>query len=122
MIERGLVNIDEKCVKCEHLNGIYERLADLIGIDNVIRIYQEYRGQQINFPVRLFSRHYVRQQVAIQYDGSNINTLQRESPFDCIKVIKSWIYLIRFYSIVKKALNCVFVCTEQSIGSPIFKC
>ena len=70
-----LIHIDEKCLKCEHLNGIYEQLADLIGIDGAIRIYQYYKGQQLNFPVRLFSRGYVLSEVARQYNGSNVNTL-----------------------------------------------
>jgi Mor transcription activator family. len=70
-----LIYIDEKSLKCEHLNGIYEQLADLVGLDGVIRIYQAYKGQQLNFPVRLFSRGYVLSEVARQYNGKNINTL-----------------------------------------------
>ena len=40
-------------------NGIYEELAQLIGIELVVKIYNLYQGQQVTFPKRLFSQEYV---------------------------------------------------------------
>jgi len=43
-------------IKCEYLNGAYSELANLLGIEAVLKIHSAYRGQQITFPVQLFSR------------------------------------------------------------------
>ena len=37
------------------LNGIYETISELIGFDNTKILYENFRGNQVNFPVRLFS-------------------------------------------------------------------
>ena len=36
------------------LNEIYAELSDLIGYENTIKVYEQYKGQQINFPVNLY--------------------------------------------------------------------
>lgn len=60
---------------CEHLNGIYNELAELIGIDAVLKIHSQYRGQQITFPVNLFSKDYIAMQIVSEYNGYNVKEL-----------------------------------------------
>lgn len=43
----------------ESLNEIYRELAELIGIDKTIKIYNNYKGLQVNFPTRLYDREYI---------------------------------------------------------------
>ncbi len=59
----------------EYLNGIYKKIADLIGIDNAKLIFKEYRGQQITFPVEFYSKQYIYNQIIEEYDGTNIKQL-----------------------------------------------
>lgn len=39
------------------LNEIYREIADEIGIENTIRIFNLFHGTQISFPNRLFSKN-----------------------------------------------------------------
>jgi hypothetical protein len=53
----------EKDISSSDLNGIYEDMADYLGIDIAEKVYQRYRGQQICFPVKLYSISYIIEQV-----------------------------------------------------------
>ena len=62
-------------IKCEYLNGAYNDFANLLGIDAVIKIHSSYRGQQITFPVQLFSKEFISKQIVDEYDGGNVKQL-----------------------------------------------
>lgn len=53
------------------LNGIYETMSEIIGFDNVVKIYDNFKGSQINFPTRLFSKEFVLQEALKSYDGTS---------------------------------------------------
>ena len=59
-------------LKCEYLNSIYNELANLLGIDAVLKIHSMYRGQQITFPVELFSKEFIAKQIVCEYNGYNL--------------------------------------------------
>ncbi|MBU3134597.1 Mor transcription activator family protein [Clostridium gasigenes] len=40
-------------------NGIYEELIELLGLEVTIKIYEYLKGQQVSFPMRLYSKAYV---------------------------------------------------------------
>lgn len=40
-------------------NGIYEELIELLGLEVTIKIHEYFKGQQVNFPMRLHSKVYV---------------------------------------------------------------
>lgn len=67
--------MDVSEIKCEYLNGIYSELADLLGIDNVLKIHSAYRGQQVTFPVEFFSKEFIVWQIVNEYDGYNVKQL-----------------------------------------------
>lgn len=69
------VSMDPKVIKVEYLNSAYSELANLIGIDAVLKIHSTYRGQQIFFPVDLFSREFIRKQIIEEYNGYNVKQL-----------------------------------------------
>ena len=69
------MEVEKSKIRNEHLNGIYVELAGILGFDVVLKIYQEFRGQQINFPVRLFSQQYIVDQIIENHDGNNIKAL-----------------------------------------------
>lgn len=63
--------MDKNTINCAQFNGIYKTLYELIGLDNVEIIYENFKGSQINFPTRLFSKEYVLQEAVREYDGTS---------------------------------------------------
>ena len=53
------------------LNGVYETMSELIGVDNTVKIYKHFSGSQINFPTKLFSKEFVLQEAIKIYDGTS---------------------------------------------------
>lgn len=62
----------------EELNGIYKDFARILDIESSKIIYENFKGQQINFPVRFLSREKIAEFVIEKYDGSNIKALVKE--------------------------------------------
>lgn len=71
----AIITMDPKTIKSEYLNNAYSELASLIGIDAVIKIHATYRGQQMFFPMDLFSKEFIRQQIIEEYNGYNIKQI-----------------------------------------------
>ena len=57
------------------LNTVYREIADKLGMETAMEIYQLFKGQQICFPVRFFSPVRIQQLIIREYDGRNIKTL-----------------------------------------------
>ena len=60
------------------LNDVYKELCDLAGYENMLKLYKQYKGFQVNFPTRLYSKEYVREVVKEEFDGSNTKALARK--------------------------------------------
>ena len=69
------MKIDIRNLDTESLNEVYGDMAEIIGLENVYELYRNYKGLQITFPTRLLKRDYVKQQVLLEYDGTNIKEL-----------------------------------------------
>ncbi len=69
------VEMDPSKLKCEYLNGAYNDIANLLGIDAVLKLHAAYRGQQITFPVQLFTKEFIAAQIVNEYDGYNVKQL-----------------------------------------------
>lgn len=65
------MDIDVKQKKGGTLNGVYEQMSEIIGFDNVVKLYENFKGSQINFPTRLFSKEFVLQEALKAYDGTS---------------------------------------------------
>ena len=59
----------------EILNAVYREISEKLGMDTAMEIYQMFKGQQINFPVRFFNPTQIQQIIVKEYDGTNIRTL-----------------------------------------------
>ena len=53
----------ESKVEPEDLIGIYSEMAQLIGAEAVTKIYVHFKGQQIAFPTRLYTKDYIVRQL-----------------------------------------------------------
>ena len=65
------MDIDVKQKNGGTLNGVYEQMSEIIGFDNVVKLYENYKGSQINFPTRLFSKEFVLKEALKVYDGTS---------------------------------------------------
>ena len=59
----------------ELLNNIYREISEKLGMDVAMEVYQMFKGQQINFPVRFFNPTRIQQIIVQEYDGTNVRTL-----------------------------------------------
>jgi len=59
----------------ELLNSVYREISEKLGMDTAMEIYQMFKGQQINFPVRFFNPVRIQQIIVQEYDGTNVRTL-----------------------------------------------
>ncbi len=59
-------------------NDIYNEIAEEIGLDATLKIYNMYHGTQMNFPQKLHNPGYVKMIVPMEYDGTNIKQLAKK--------------------------------------------
>ena len=71
MLEQNKDNIQQ-------YSGIYQDLIELLGIQGVNKLYTNFRGQQIVFPMRLYTREYVIDELHNRYNGKNLKALALE--------------------------------------------
>ena len=60
------------------LNDVYREIADEIGIENTLVIYRLFRGAQVSFPNRLFSKEYIYKAIIKEYNGKNVLQLAQK--------------------------------------------
>ena len=60
------------------LHQFYRGLSDLIGVEPMLQIYQQYKGMQMTMPTHLYDRQLAAQQVLAEYNGHNQQKLARK--------------------------------------------
>lgn len=60
-------------------NGVYEELVELPGLENTLKIHKHFRGQQVNFPMRLYSKEYIEEYLIKNYNGKNLKELSKNN-------------------------------------------
>lgn len=60
------------------LNDVYRDIADEIGVENTLAIYKMFRGTQVSFPNRLFSKEYIHDAIISEYNGNNAAQLAQK--------------------------------------------
>lgn len=59
----------------ELLNSVYKDINEEFGSDVAMRMYQMYKGVQVNFPMRFLNPDMVKQRILKEYDGTNLKQL-----------------------------------------------
>lgn len=59
-------------------NAVYKEISELVGPEAMQKLYLRFKGQQVTFPVRLYSPYQIQQSVAREFDGSNITQLAQK--------------------------------------------
>lgn len=86
-----MFDIDRCKLKASNLNGIYREIAEEFGIDVALKFYDQFKGLQITFPVRLLCKQYVTEQLRKEYNGRNLKELARKYSYS-ERWIRSIIY------------------------------
>lgn len=58
-------------------NEIYQDLAKIIGEEDTLLIYHEFRGQQISCPMCLISTNSIKKILLKEYDGTNLKKIAK---------------------------------------------
>ena len=67
--------IKEKDESFEKFSTLYKEIAELIGEENTIILYNHFKGQQVSFPLHLYSGEYIKKCIYEEYNGSNVRGL-----------------------------------------------
>lgn len=62
----------------ELYNTVYREISEIVGLDATLKIYLRFKGQQVNFPVRLYNPHLIQQNVIKEFDGTNVTELAQK--------------------------------------------
>lgn len=65
-------------VTSEDLAGVYKDLAETVGVEDAYKIYSHFKGLQLMFPLKFYSKTYIMQQICSEYNGKNVHALARK--------------------------------------------
>ncbi|WP_425483983.1 Mor transcription activator family protein [Lacticaseibacillus absianus] len=69
------------------LHSTYRQLADAIGVDNMLAVYDLFKGLQVQFPMRLYDRDLAGKKIASEFTGHNARALSNKYGYS-----QRWIY------------------------------
>ena len=83
LVRSSVLQCDSKEVETmekerELYNSVYREISEIVGLEATLKLYLRFKGQQINFPVRLYNPHLIQKNVIKEFDGSNIPELARK--------------------------------------------
>ena len=67
----------------EDYRGIYKDMVEVLGYETTLKIYQNFKGQQITFPMRLYSDKYLIDYLNKYYDGKKLKQISRKLGYTC---------------------------------------
>ncbi len=59
-------------------NDIYKEIVNTLGVEAAIKIFNMYKGQQVTFPVHLYSTKRIKNSIVCEYNGYNIKELSKK--------------------------------------------
>ena len=65
-------------IRKEHFNGVYSTIFEHMGERVTREIHSVFRGQQFNFPKKLYSMEYVIRYLKENYNGKNVWQLAKD--------------------------------------------
>ena len=83
MKEEELIEQENMSKKSENYRGIYNDMVEVLGHDITLKVYENYKGQQITFPMRLYSDKYIIDYLNKNYDGKNLKQIARKLGYTC---------------------------------------
>ncbi len=65
-------------MRAEDLTDIYMEIANKIDVETAVTIYEMFRGQQVQFPQKLYSKEHMYSYIKEHYNGRNIRELAKK--------------------------------------------
>jgi Mor family transcriptional regulator len=65
-------------MQVEDLADVYMEIADKIGVEAAVAIHEMFKGQQIMFPQKLYSKEYVYSYIKENCNGRNVRELAKK--------------------------------------------
>ena len=65
-------------MQVEDLADVYMEIANKIGVDAAVAIHEMFKGQQILFPQKLYSKEYIYRYIKENYNGRNVRELSQK--------------------------------------------
>lgn len=65
-------------MNAEDFADIYYEIANAVGAENAIKIHSLFKGQQIQFPQKLYKKEFVYAYIRKNYNGQNIRELSQK--------------------------------------------
>ena len=65
-------------MEANDLAGVYKEIANNTDVDTAIMIHNLFKGQQIIFPQRLYSKDFITAYVKDNYNGHNIREMSQK--------------------------------------------
>ena len=98
MVKYGIEEVIDMQKESELYNTVYKEISELIGLDATLKIYLRFKGQQVNFPIRLYNPQLIHQNVIKEFDGYCIGYTAKGEEFyfdkeDCDLVKKYCWYI-----------------------------
>jgi len=63
----------------EDCQAIYQDLAELIGEENTLKVFKDFRGSTVNFPMRLMRREALQERIHGDYSaGASVHELSAQ--------------------------------------------
>ena len=59
-------------------NEAYREIAEEFGAELAIQFYERFKGQQVVYPVSLYSKEHIMKCILQEYDGTNVKSLARK--------------------------------------------
>ena len=66
---------NDKIITVNDLSGIYKDIAEVIGIEATILLHDNFQGQQITLPKRLYTRDFILGQISSEKNQTNIKEI-----------------------------------------------
>lgn len=86
--------------KSENYSGIYKDMVEVLGEEITLKVYENYRGQQVTFPMRLYSKSYILEYLTKNYNGKNLKELSRKLGYTC-----NWLQQVINKESIKKNID-----------------
>ena len=64
-------------MKKSDFKGIYAEMSEILGEEIVKIIHKHYKGQQVNFPMKLYSNEYVANYIIENYSEKTVREISR---------------------------------------------
>lgn len=67
----------KRSLTSEDFVGVYKEIADVIGVEATVQLHDHFKGQQINLPIKLYTKEFVVKQIRVSNEKNNIKDVAR---------------------------------------------